>query len=509
MRKRLFSAVLTVCITAALFPSAAFAADIQKTQQVTIAGKTLTSGMGWNNDGTTTSTGSASNNAYFKDGVLYLKDADISTQGTAVSASNGSLTVELSGDSYIDASAAATNTMVQAVVFNADNNESTAGNVVIQGEGMLEIESKYAGIVNQGSSTLEVKDAAISISGEDCGIATSGDLSVTGSAMLVAEAKKSCISAKKLTVTEYASVYAESGQGENGTAISCTGLESKGYIAAYGDADAIHCPGNISITGGTLEARVRRNTEVPALHVYSGGTVSTNGLYVHAGISSLDAQQVTDFDSSFEHYRYVVVAEDTNWLKWENGFEDVASNMWYYNYISYVNQHNLMNGVGNAQFEPDGTATRSQAVQILYNLSMNYWEQYGVDSGKSVSFIDVPSNMWFAKAVNWAGANSIVSGVGNNRFAPDDNVTRQEFAQILYAFAKQLGYDVSASADLSRFGDSQKVAGWSQTAMQWAVGAGIMSGTNKGLLNPDGALTRAEAATMIKGFIETTLHNGR
>ncbi|MCD8356866.1 MAG: S-layer homology domain-containing protein [Clostridia bacterium] len=509
MRKRLFSAVLTVCMVAALFPSAAFAADIQKTQQVTIAGKTLTSGMGWNNDGTTTSTGSSGNNAYFKDGVLYLNDADISTQGTAISASNGNLTIQLSGDSYIDASATAANNMVQAVVFNADDNESTAGNIVIQGEGMLEIESGYAGIVNEGSSTLEVKDAAISISSEDCGIATSGDLSVTGSAMLVAEAKHKCISAKKLTVAEYASVYAESEQGEDGSAISCTGLESKGYLAAYGDADAINCTGNVAITGGSLEARVRRNTEVPALHVYSGGTVSTNGMYVHAGISSLDAQQVTDFDSSFENYRYVIVAEDSSWLNWENGFEDVASNMWYYTYVSYVNQHNLMAGVGNAKFAPNDTTTRSQAVQILYNLSMNYWEQYGVDSGSPVSFTDVPSNMWFAKAVNWAGANNIVSGVGNNRFAPDDNVTRQEFAQILYAFAKQLGYDVSASADLSRFGDSQKVAGWSQTAMKWAVGAGIMSGTNKGLLNPDGALTRAEAATMIKGFIQTTLNSGR
>ena len=123
MKKQLLSAVLAVCMTTALLPTAATAVNTQKTTTVTIAGKTLTDGMGWNNDGSTTTVGSASNNAYFKDGVLYLKDANIKAQGTALSASNGSLTISLDGDSCIDADATANNGMIEAVVFNADDNK--------------------------------------------------------------------------------------------------------------------------------------------------------------------------------------------------------------------------------------------------------------------------------------------------------------------------------------------------------------------------------------------------
>lgn len=508
MKKRLLSALLAVCMTTALFPTAASAVGTQKTASVTIAGKTLTNGMGWNNNGSTTKTGSTSNNAYLKDGVLYLKDANIKTQGTALSASNGSLTVSLSGDSRIDADATANNSKIEAVVFNADNNQQTAGNVLIQGEGMLEIESAYNGIVNKNSdgTKLEIKDASVSVRGENIGMQMESDLTVSGSAMLVTTAQKGCIDAGKLTVTEYAALQAESDEGKGGDGISCDGVQTNGYLAVYGDNSAITCDGNVAVTGGTTEVRVRRAKDVPAWHVTTGHTVSTSSMYVHAGISGLDAKQVKDFDTNYASYGYTAILHDASWLEWVNAFEDVKSSDWFYNYVRYVNQHNIMQGMSSIKFSPNTTTTRSQAVQILYALSQQYWIQYGIDSGNRVSFADVPSTQWYANPVRWAGGNGIVSGMGNNKFAPNNKVTREQFAQILYTFTSKLGYDVKASADLRQFKDAAEVSDWAQPAMKWAVGAGVMHGTNKGNLNPGSAMTRAEASVMLQGFIKYTLN---
>lgn len=511
MKKQFLSAVLAMCMATAVLPTAATAVNTQKTTKVTIAGKTLTNGMGWNNNGSTTKTGSTSNHAYFKDGVLYLKDANIKTKGTALSASNGDLTISLSGDNYIDADAATNNNKIQAVVLNADHNKDTAGNVTIQGDGVLEINSAYDGIVDDNSTgtKMEIKDAAVSVRGENSCMKVDSDLVVTGGAMLMVTAQNQCIEAGKVQITEYAAVQAESDEGKNGNALSCRGIDNKGYFAVYGDNSAIYCDGDVSISGGTAEVRVRRNAEVPAWNVTAGHTVSANGLYVHAGVSGLDAKQVKDFDTNYTAYSYTAIMQESNWMTWNNGFDDVSSKDWFYKYVSYANQHNIMRGVAATKFSPNATATRCQAVQILYALSQQYWIQYGIDSGNRKSFTDVPATEWYVNPVRWAGGNGIVSGIGANKFAPNLPVTREEFAQILYSFTAKLGYDVSASADLNRFVDANRVSDWAQPAMKWAIGVGVMHGTDKGQLQPGKSMTRAEAAVMLHGFIQNTLSSNR
>ncbi|MDO4287223.1 MAG: S-layer homology domain-containing protein [Eubacteriales bacterium] len=505
MKKRLLSAVLALCMAIAMLP-AAFAAN---SQQVVVMGTVLTNGMGWNNDGSTTGSGSRDNDIYFADGVLYLSGVNIETQGTAISIPNGSITIEINGENYINTSGDAA-----AVVFNADGNQSAAGNILLRGgenseNGMLEIHSTADGIVNRiGDSSMEIKDVSVSVYCDKTGVGTPGALSVTGSGMLAAEAKGCCVSSGWLTVTEYAALYADSETGANGQAISCAGLDSNGFVSADGDAGAINSTGNVTISSGTVEARVRRNAQVSALNTTSG-VVSTNGLYTHAGISSLDAAQVTDFDSNYRNYRYVVVAADQSWLEWQNGFEDVAADKWYTDYVKYVNQHGLMMGRSTIEFAPNAQITRAEAVQLMYALSMTYWEQYGLDSGATVAFDDVPADAWYAKPIGWAGGNEVVKGLGYNVFEPKENISRQQFAQVLYAFSSRLGYDVSASADLGSFNDGGTVSTWAQPAMQWAVGAGIMSGNDLGELGPRNPLSRAEAAVMLQGFITYTLSMGR
>lgn len=502
MKKKLCSAVIACCMLATMLPMASAA----NSDQVTVMGTVLTNGMGWNNDGSTTASGSQDNDIYFADGVLYLSGADITTEGTALSVPNG-ITVEINGENYIHATGDAA-----AVVCNANGDQGTAGDVVLRGgekseNGMLEVYSDADGMVNRAENTvLEIQDASVSVYSAHTGVGTPGELRITGSGMLAAESKTCCISSGWMTVGEYAAVYADSEAGANGQAISCAGLDSAGFISAKGDAGAISGAGNLTITGGTVEAQVRRNAQAAALYT-ADGAVATNGLYVHAGVSSLDAAQVTDFDSNAKNYRYAVITTDPNWLEWQNGFEDVSADAWYTEYVKYVNEHGLMQGRSTIEFAPNASITRAEAVQLMYALSTNYWEQYGLDSGETATFADVPAGSWYEKPVSWAGGNEVVKGVGDNMFEPKENISRQQFAQVLYAFASRLDYDVRATADLSQFSDGADVSTWAQEAMQWAVGAGIMHGDDFGQLNSHNSLSRAEAAVMMQGLIAYTLGN--
>lgn len=133
-------------------------------------------------------------------------------------------------------------------------------------------------------------------------------------------------------------------------------------------------------------------------------------------------------------------------------FKDVSSSDWFYDEVQYVYQKNLMNGTGTSSFSPRDTLTRAMLVTILYRIEGEPSVSY---SGK---FSDVPSGRWYSKAVEWAAAQGIVGGYSNGKFGPEDSVTREQLAAILYRYAgKTKGFDVSASASLSGYTDSAKV----------------------------------------------------
>lgn len=116
-------------------------------------------------------------------------------------------------------------------------------------------------------------------------------------------------------------------------------------------------------------------------------------------------------------------------------------------------------------------------------------------------FNDVSDGKWYSKAISWAVKNGITSGKGNGTFDINGNVTRQEVAIFLYNYAKNNGQDVSAQADLSKFSDAGSVASWAKTAMSWANAKGIINGSN-GKINPTGNASRAEIATMIMNYMK-------
>ena len=177
-------------------------------------------------------------------------------------------------------------------------------------------------------------------------------------------------------------------------------------------------------------------------------------------------------------------------------FIDVHEGDWFYENVGYVYENGLMNGVSETLFEPNGTVTRGMIVTILHRLEGEPESDY------DMPFTDVAEQQWYARAVRWAAGEGIVTGVSATEFAPDDHITREQFAAILWRYAQSKGYDVSASADLTGFLDYGQISEYALPALQWAVGAGVMSGRGDGILAPQGTATRAEAAAMLMRFVE-------
>ena len=176
-------------------------------------------------------------------------------------------------------------------------------------------------------------------------------------------------------------------------------------------------------------------------------------------------------------------------------FTDVAQNAWYYSAVSFVYNEGMMNGTSDTLFAPNTNLTRAMIAQVLYNLE-------GAPSGTLSAFNDVPAGAWYASAVNWAGAQSIVTGYGDGTFGPMNNITREQVAAILYRYAQHKEYISVDKGDLTSFADSVKVSAWAKTALEWAVGNGVLSGKSGNLLDPTGTATRAEVAQILTNFCQ-------
>ncbi|WP_418401499.1 S-layer homology domain-containing protein [Anaerotignum lactatifermentans] len=182
----------------------------------------------------------------------------------------------------------------------------------------------------------------------------------------------------------------------------------------------------------------------------------------------------------------------------ELNFTDVKESDWFYKGVAYVVDKDIMSGVSENEFAPSGKLTRAMLVQMLYNME----SRPACDAENA--FMDVPVGQWYTDAVIWANDAKIVSGMGEGLFAPNMEITREQMVAMLYNYAKYKGYDVTASADLSKFADNASVSTWAQPAMQWAVAEGYISGMGDNQLAPQGTATRAEIASVIMRFMEAT-----
>jgi len=191
------------------------------------------------------------------------------------------------------------------------------------------------------------------------------------------------------------------------------------------------------------------------------------------------------------------LAEDTHDCPSEK-FTDVDQSLWYHEGIDYAIQQGLMNGTSSTTFEPGSTTTRGMIVTILHRLE-------GAPAAAAPSFQDVADGQWYTDAVAWAAANGIVTGYDANTFGPMDPITREQMAAILYRYAAYKGCDVSSLADLSSFTDAGSVSAYAETAMAWAVDAGLITGMTETTLVPQGSATRAQASTILMRYCENVV----
>lgn len=175
-------------------------------------------------------------------------------------------------------------------------------------------------------------------------------------------------------------------------------------------------------------------------------------------------------------------------------FIDVNPNSWYYSAIEFVYNKGIMNGVTASSFNPDGTITRGMIVTML-------WRMAGEPSAVSAGFADVAADSYYAKAIAWAAKNGIIEGYSASSFGPNDAITREQLATVLYRYAKYLGYTTTGSS-LSGYYDASRVSSWAKDAMGWAVKNGVVTGLSSTWLNPNGTASRAEAAQMFMNFYE-------
>ena len=179
-----------------------------------------------------------------------------------------------------------------------------------------------------------------------------------------------------------------------------------------------------------------------------------------------------------------------------NPFTDVSEKDWFYGDVMFVYENGLMLGTSKTLFSPHGTATRGMMATILWRM-----EGSPAPKGKN-SFTDVEAGKWYADAITWTAENGIFAGYGKDKFGPDDPITREQLAAIFYRYADYKGYDLTVKENLDKFKDADKITDYAKTAMQWAVGSGLMKGKSGNLLDPQGTATRAEIAAMLHRFIE-------
>ena len=170
-------------------------------------------------------------------------------------------------------------------------------------------------------------------------------------------------------------------------------------------------------------------------------------------------------------------------------YRDTARH-WAQPYVCAVTEQGLMNGVGNDCFDPEGTLNRAMLATIL-------WRASGSPAADGGSFSDVPAGQWYSTAVSWAQQSGIVQGVGENRFAPMDSITREQLAVMLWRASGSPG----STQSLAAFPDAGTCSDWASTALAWAVERGILNGMD-GRLAPGGTATRAQAAAMLTRYLQ-------
>ena len=172
-------------------------------------------------------------------------------------------------------------------------------------------------------------------------------------------------------------------------------------------------------------------------------------------------------------------------------FTDVEENVWYHDGIDFMVRNGYMNGVAADTFDVEGSLTRAQLVTVLYRLAGE------PETSAAIPFADVADGQWYTKAIVWAAENGIVNGVNETTFAPNDPITREQIAAILYRYAHE---ENTEDGKLTSFPDAKDISGYALEAMNWAVARGLINGSD-GKLLPQDTATRAQIAVILARYL--------
>lgn len=206
-------------------------------------------------------------------------------------------------------------------------------------------------------------------------------------------------------------------------------------------------------------------------------------------------------DIKEEHEIEVKFLKITNEAKeeekaWDNPFADINSSDWFYDSVRYVNKHGLFKGLTETEFAPNNHLTRGMLVTVLYRFS-------GSTEYAKSTFDDVAQDSYYSEAVSWATKIGIVNGVGDNKFSPDSNITRQDLATIIYRYAKFKGKGFAIKSEfLLDYSDRDKIADYAYEAICWCTTTEIITGKGENIIDPIGLATRAETATIMQRLAE-------
>lgn len=276
--------------------------------------------------------------------------------------------------------------------------------------------------------------------------------------------------------------------------------------------------GNKILNGKVIYDGGKLTIEKSDVYMYTSGAADTKGAYAYnvvvddsahyyAGKHGLSKEISAEDAWSFNRYwderyraRYNCLAITQNALdptELSMDFEDVPEDAWYYDNVEYVFKHELMSGLNDTTFGPNDPLARAQFATIMYRKEGKPEVSY------TNKFKDVSDGNWYTDAIMWASKAGVVTGYSNGNFGPGDKINREQMAVMMYRYAKEKKYDVSASVALNNYQDGNYVSGFAKQAMQWCVAEGIITGKNNGTqLDPQGNATRAECATIIRRFVE-------
>ena len=410
------------------------------------------------------------------------------------------------------------------VGFNAVGtvtNCRNSGDVTVTGSGSLTDQSRTGGVAGESSEgTIENCYNTGTVTGSSGG-STGGVVGDSGANNTI----KNCYNTGKVTGSIVGGV---AGRNFNGTVTNCYYLTGEGYpghgiVYQTSDGGYTNIEPEPSWPTGGDSYDDSEPTYSPSLDVGDGGSIKVSPRTPEAGETvtitptpeaGYDVGAVTVTDRNGREIQVTEHRNSTYTFTQPRGrvtisvtfqeippeplpFTDVPADHWAYDAIQYVCGKGLMAGTGADVFSPDGVLTRGQLVTILWRLAGSPQVNYLMD------FSDVDPAAWYGEAVRWASALKIAGGYGDGRFGPDDSVTREQLAVMLYQYAWNMGYDLTAGGmALREYDDCETISPWALEALDWAVSQGIVGGVSPTALGPQGQATRAQAAVMLQRFCE-------